>query len=385
MLVLSLLLVPVAAAQPLPQQIYIWNRVWSPAVQGAVGQFAGEAQGWRVLVAESDAAGRLQPVAVDWAALAASHRPVVAVVRIDGQLALNDAAHNPERIAALVAGLPSHVSGVEIDHDCGVTRLAAYGRFLQDLRGRIAPRRLSVTALPAWLEVRDLDGVLAATDDVVLQVHAVRTPGKGLFDAALARQWADALRRRDAKPFRIALPDYATAVIRDESGIMIAVESEMPRLAGGASTEELLARPADVAGFVHDLAAHPLPGLAGLVWFRLPVAGDARIWSPATLKTVMRGQTPADRISATLQPGAVSGAFNVMLQNDGDGDALLPSALVLAPDCRFADGVAGYALQTTAGGYSFVRLQNGILRAHHRRIVGWARCRDLSSKIQIRP
>lgn len=384
---LALLLTP-AHAQPVrsqPQQFYVWNRVWSPAVRAAVSAFAGDTQGWRVLVAESDAAGQLRPVAVDWNVLAASHRPVIAVIRIDGQLALNNAGHSPERIAALVKALPEAVSGVEIDHDCGVARLLAYARFLQDLRGRIAPRRLSITALPAWLAVRDLDGVLAATDEVVLQVHAVRAPGAGLFDASLARRWADALSRRDAKPFRIALPDYATEVIRDENGAMIAVESEMPRLAGGASAEELLARPADVAGFVRDLATHPPKSLAGLVWFRLPAAGDVRIWSPATLKTVMRGEVPRNRISAALQPGMVRGAFDVVLQNDGEDDALLPSSVLLASDCHFADGVNGYALKTTAGGYSLVRLQNGLLRAHHRRIVGWARCRDLSSQIQIRP
>ena len=370
-------------ALALPQQLYVWNRLWSPQVRGAIRQFGDVAGGWRVLVAESDAAGGLKPVAVDWVALAATHKPVIAVVRIDGQLALNNA--NPERVAALVKGLPATVSGIEIDHDCGVARLAAYARFLNDLRGRVIPRRLSITALPAWLEARDLHGVLAATDEVVLQVHAVRAPGAGLFDPRLARLWTDTLSRRDVKPFHVAVPDYATQVIRDDNGALLAVESEMPRLAGGAATQDLLAQPADVASFVRDLTANPPHGFVGLVWFRLPAAGDARIWSPATLKQVMRGDTPQDKLSAALLPGDGNGAFDVGLSNDGDADALLPSALVLPSGCAPADGVNGYALRATGGGYSLVRLQNGLLRAHHRRIVGWARCRDLSSFIQIHP
>jgi len=231
-----------AFAAPSDNQLYVWNRVWTGPVRAAVADFADVAQGWRVLVAESDASGRLRPVAVDWEVLAATHRPVTAVIRIDGQLPLGAKGHNPERIAALVHGLPRSVTEIEIDHDCGTARLTDYARFLSDLHGRLAPRRLSITALPAWLGARDLDAVLAAADALVLQVHAVRAPHSGLFDPRTARAWVDALAARDAKPFRVALPDYGSQIVRDQNGKLIAVESEMPRLAGGASAEELMAK-----------------------------------------------------------------------------------------------------------------------------------------------
>ncbi len=384
-LALSLLLaLSVPASAALSQQFYVWNRSWSPAVRSAVSQFGDVAQGWRVLAAESDASGRLRRVAVDWVALAATHRPITAVIRIDGQLSLNNERHSPEGIAALARSWPATVTGLEIDHDCGVARLPDYGRFLEDLKKRIAPRRLSVTALPAWLGTPALDAILAATDEAVLQVHAVLTPGRGLFDPERARAWVAAFSRRDPKAFRIAVPDYGSRVIRDETGRLIAVESEMPRLVGGTSAEELLARPADVAQFLDKLSANPPPHLAGLAWFRLPVAGDARVWSPATLRSVMRGEAPQEKISVLLQPGA-AGAVDVALQNDGETDALLPSVLLLPRDCRLADGVNGYALKQAGEKFSFVRLQNGILRAHHRRVVGWARCGGRAVIIQFRP
>lgn len=381
---LGLLTLPAQAA-PLSHQFYVWNRAWSPAVVSAVSDFADTAQGWRVLVAESDAAGRLKPVAVNWKALAATGRPVTAVIRIDGQLSLQTGKHGPGRIGELARGWPAFVAGVEIDHDAGVARLAGYGRFLRDMRRQIGSRRLSITALPAWLRVRGLDDLVAATDEIVLQVHAVRAPGLGLFDADLALRWTKALADRGVRGFRIAVPDYGSRIVRDEKGVLLAVESEMPRLVGGASAEELMARPADVARFVRAIAANPPRGFAGLVWFRLPTWDDTRIWTPATLRAVMRGEAPQGQLRLTANSGSVPGAVDIMLRNDGDHDLPLPSRILLPRECRFADAVNGYALRATGGENSFVRLQNTLLRAHHHRIVGWARCRDIATRIRLIP
>src|ERR1700690_498531 len=71
----------------LPQDAYVWQRHWTPSVASAVTQSSDLVRAWRVLAAQSDAQGRLGPMAVDWAALARSGRPVIPVIRIDGQLA----------------------------------------------------------------------------------------------------------------------------------------------------------------------------------------------------------------------------------------------------------------------------------------------------------
>jgi hypothetical protein len=78
------------AGRVLPQDAYIWQRKWTPAVHAAVTQSADLVRAWRVLAAYSDEGSRLQTVAVDWKALKNSGRPVVAVVRINGQLAHYD-------------------------------------------------------------------------------------------------------------------------------------------------------------------------------------------------------------------------------------------------------------------------------------------------------
>ena len=122
-----------ASHRALPQDAYIWQRKWTPALRVALKQSADLVHAWRVLAAYSDEGGHLQPVAVDWKALKSSGRPVIAVVRINGQLA----QYNDDQLLRDLDGLLSRmaadeppIAGLEIDHDCGVARLDAYAQFL---------------------------------------------------------------------------------------------------------------------------------------------------------------------------------------------------------------------------------------------------------------
>ena len=147
------------ARRALTQDAYIWQRKWTPAVRVALDESSDLVRAWRVLAADSDDGDRLRPVAVDWKALKDSGRPAIAVVRINGQLA----QWNDDRLLDGLDGMLSQwrhggapIAGLEIDHDCGVARLAAYAQFLVRVRTRLAPSiPLSITALPAWLYLHD--------------------------------------------------------------------------------------------------------------------------------------------------------------------------------------------------------------------------------------
>ncbi len=155
---------------------------------------------------------------------------------------------------------------------------------------------------------------------------------------------------------------------------MVAVESEMPRLIGGASATELMAAPGDVARLLRDLERRPPAHLAGIVWFRLPAEGDKRIWSLDTLAVVVGGAPLRPRIAVEGRPSATPGMRDVVLVNDGDIDSPLPAWIDLPPACRIADGVNGYALNASSTGLSLARLQTGLLHAHYEQVVGWMRC-----------
>ena len=162
--------------------------------------------------------GHLQSVAVDWKALKSSGRPVIAVVRINGQLA----HYNDDQMLVDLDGLLSRwrqmgapIAGLEIDHDCGIARLATYAKFLARVRTHLDRRiPLSITALPTWMSSPELDAVFAPTSEVVLQVHMVQNPRAGLFNAEQARRWIQELSHRTDKPFRVALPAYGVRVTR---------------------------------------------------------------------------------------------------------------------------------------------------------------------------
>lgn len=360
---------------PLTHDAYVWQRQWNAAVTAALSQSADTIRAWRVLAAQTDAHGRLQSVSIDRAALAATRRSVVLVVRIDGQLLQWDA----DALLAQVVGLRDAwrgvpLAGIEIDHDCGTARLPAYADFLARLKHELGATPLSITALPAWLSSGELERVAAQADEVVLQVHAVQSPRAGLFEPSLARTWIDRFAARVDKPFRVALPTYGSRVSWDGDGRVVAVESETPSLAGGTEASELIAAPAEVAKLLAGLREDPPNGLAGIVWFRLPTTQDTRAWSMPTWRAVMAGAPLKEALVAFFQPGSVPGAMDVVLRNDGELDARLPARIELPTGCAIADGVNGYALAYAQGRAFLRRDRDGWLRAHYQRAVGWVRC-----------
>jgi hypothetical protein len=232
---------------------------------------------------------------------------------------------------------------------------------------------LSITALPAWLESPVLDAVLAETDEAVLQVHAVQNPAAGLFEPAQAERWVRAFAARTTHPFRIAVPAYGARVGFDAEGRAVGVESETPRVVGGARQEELRVSPQQVARLLTTVMQTPPPHLIGIVWFRLPLPEDRRAWSLATLRAVIAGRSLDARIEVTQRRSGST--VDLSLHNRGDIDASLPSQiLVQAHNCRAADALRSYSIEQVAAGWRFVRTEDEVLKAGAERAVGWVNC-----------
>ena len=374
---------------PLPNDAYVWQRLWTPALVSAVRNSADLVRQWRVLAAEMGGGGHFRPVAADLSTLAATGRPVVAVVRIDGQLTDWQVPATVAAIAALAERWregPAQLVGIEIDHDCATARLPAYATFLATLRARLDQGLLlSITALPTWFGSSDLDRVLAVTDEIVLQVHAVQSPLAGLFDVRRATGWIDAMATRTTKPFLVALPAYGARINWDGDGHVLSVESERPLLAGSARTSELTVAPAEVAGLLARLNDASPPHLAGVVWFRLSTGEDRRAWSLATWRAVVSGQPLTGRIEARTEPSATAGMLDLMLANPGDTDAILPRRVVVAGGCVLGDGINGYRLERQASALAFVQDDAGLLGGQAQRTIGWLRCGGDGVTIDVEP
>ncbi len=362
-------------APALDQQLYVWQRKWTPAHEAALRDSRADFSTLRVLALQVFPEAGWSRARIDPALLKGDGRPLIAVIRLDGQLKSLDRDAVTAQILQVLGdwqGQGLKLSGVEIDHDAGNARLPAYREFLTQLRAVLpATIALSITALPAWLDSPELPALLSTVDSSVLQVHAVSDPRLGLFDPDLARQWAKAWSRITSKPFYLALPAYGVALLPGGGGAPV-VESEVPIERGG-KRRELLSDPQQLSRLGSELRNDPPAHLAGLIWFRLPLASDRRAWSLTTLSAVARGDALDSRLALKLS--VQNDLYDISLSNQGNLDSAWPERLTLAVQgCDGADALAGYALQQRPDLLTFTRLRDGRIPAGGQRAVGWARC-----------
>ena len=362
----------------LDQQLYIWQRQWTPAHEAALTDSRTDFSTLRVLALQAFPQAGWSRARIDPLLLKRDGRPLIAVIRLDGQLkSLNqdEVAVQIQQVIVDWQAQGLNLAGVEIDHDAGISRLPDYREFLTQLRSELpASLPLSITALPAWLDSPELPALLSTVDSSVLQVHAVSDPRRGLFDPEQARQWAKAWSRISAKPFYLALPAYGVALLSSTSGAPI-VESEV-RLERDGERRELLADPQQLSELAIHLRNDPPAHLAGLIWFRLPLANDRRAWSLTTLRAVSRGDALDSQLSLILS--ADESLYDISIKNNGNLDNAWPERVTLAVQgCEGADALAGYALQQSPDLLTFIRLRDGRIAAGGQRAIGWARCANI--------
>lgn len=365
-------------APPLDQQLYIWQRQWTPAHEAALRDSRQDFSTLRVLALQAFPNAGWSRARIDAPLLKADGRPLIAVIRLDGQLKSLDQEQVTAQILQVLADWQAQgltLSGVEIDHDAGNARLPAYAEFLKHLRVALPTDiPLSITALPAWLDSSQLPVLLQTVDSSVLQVHAVSDPRRGLFDSDQASKWAKAWARITDKPFYLALPAYGVALLPDGGGAPV-VESEV-QLERGGERQELLADPLQLSQLCQALRADPPAHLAGLIWFRLPLANDRRAWSLTTLRAVARGEQLASQLGVVLSEH--NALYDIRLDNPGNLDSAWPVRITLkVQSCEGADALAGYSLQQSPDLLTFTRLRDGRLPAGGQRAIGWARCANI--------
>lgn len=368
----------------LGEGVYIWQRLWLPANIQALADSRGLFGELRVLAAQDQPGEGWMEARPHLPSLRSDGRPVRPVIRLDGRLPALDANAIAVKAAALVAKwrvAGVNVSGIEIDYDCAASRLGDYAGLLATIKAKLPPdTTLSITALPAWLDSPALAGVLAQADEAVLQVHAVTDPRHGLFDPQQAQGWIERFAKVDAKPFRVALPAYGSALVLDARGHRVGVESESGLPVAGERLE-LFADPQEVAKLVRDLREKAPANLHGFIWFRMPLPGDRRAWPLATIAAVIAGkELHADFVAQVGEGG--NGAFDVSIRNGGNLEARLPAAVDIGGQgCTDADALPGYRVDHAGGKLRYVRESDSraTLPATQTRPIGWVRCTVLKT------
>lgn len=314
----------------------------------AVREQSADFSGLRVLVLQQIGDERIE-VLPDLDALRDRGLALRLVLRIEGSRLRADAdmlARALGEIAQRWRRQGLQIEGVEVDHDCASAALADYADWLRRFRAAVpSDLALSITALPSWLEAPEgLSALREVADETVLQVHAVEAWRSALVDAESSLRWARAWQAHAPRPFRVALPAYSLRVQLGRDGKPVTVDAEGALDRSGQGALERRADPAEVARLVRALGVEPLSQLQGLLWFRLPVAGDRRSWAPSTLAAVMRGELP----SASIELQAIArgpGLQDLLLRNAGAIDAAAPERVALPAHCTLVEGVGAYAAE----------------------------------------
>lgn len=388
------------ASGPLPQEAYVWQRAWTPAVREAVGK-AGDFRSLVVLAAEVDLSSRPPRIArpaIAWETL--QGRPVGLALRIGRFHGWGGNAGDTGRFAddpgtvRLLAGLAADLSRearsqgidlqeVQLDYDCPESKLADYPVLVRAVDRAVDPTPVTLTALPSWLRhERAFRDLARSADGFVLQVHFLRTPTRPgeaveLVDPQEAVRAVEQAAKA-GRPFRVALPTYAYGAVFDERGALLGLAAEGSRRSGRA---EISANPRDIAALVRDWTASRPAEMQGLLWYRLPTADDARNWPWETLRAVMDGRVPKAALRAEVrEPKPL--LYEIDVVNTGEAEIPLPSPLHILWDSRLdsdtlmaADAIAGTRLFRSGPREARLEAPATVrpLRPGERRTVAWLR------------
>ncbi len=404
---LTLLLLTMGGVVPanaaLPQQVYVWQRVWTEPVGAAVSAHATNFTEAAVLTAEVSWKNKLPRVVradVDFPVLAKTHCPVGLVLRVgpfNGLLSENKSA--VDFLSELAAGLATEARAkqvepveLQIDFDCAESKLDDYRAWLGAVQRRVAPLPVTITALPSWLESPAFAQLAAVATNYVLQVHSLNKP----VDISMPFKLCDpvAAKRAVARageigvPFRVALPTYTYVVAFGAGGKFIGLSAEAGRSnwPEGTQLREMSADPLAMAALAIDWAANPPAALRGLIWYRLPVPVDNLNWRWPTLGAIIGGRVPRGSFHAVARR-VEAGLVEISLVNDGELDissrltveARWPAARLIA-----GDGLHGFELADQNGSAATFQNKSSNFRlpAGESQVIGWLRF-DEDREVQL--
>ena len=284
---------------------------------------------------------------------------------------------------SLLAEAKAHavdVSEFQLDFDCAQRNLSGYRTWLQALRPIVSPVRFVITTLPSWLDEPEFPALVGEADGFVLQVHSVPTAKESgraaLCDPDLARKWV-AKAAKLGHPFAVALPTYWCLAGYDPAGRLlgISMDSVQPAWPSGTSLLEFSTNADDLADLVNEWQRSRPRGMRELLWYRIPVATDARNWRWSTLEAVMAGRKPTHRVEVVLQG---ENPVDVAIANSGEADETLDRAVSVSWDGAELvadDALAGWTVQAEKGQVVFTPEPGGRLRLSpgDRRGIGWLR------------
>lgn len=354
---LSLACAPAQVSGPLPQDAYLWQQQWTPAVQEAA--YAHPFRDLVVLGGTLDVEG--EAVIFERPSLPSGSAVALRVAALppgeDSLVRLQDA------LAQLALAHPE-APYLQLDMDLPTRRLGAYAEWMQALNQAGLPP-LRITALPTWLDDDAFAALAHAAPHYVLQLHWLDPAAPThLLDPQALEHIEQAAAH--GVPFSVALPAYSYTLHYDAQGARVGLSAEQGQAPPpGGHSETLRADPAATAALVAALEQQHPAALEALIWFRLPTTQDANSWHMDTLASVAEGRVPQAQAELRVVPTGTS-LWQVHLYNTGEDTLTLPP-LRWAQTPSFWDALGPYHRD------SEVLRAEGTLAPGADQVVAWAR------------
>jgi len=379
----------------LPHECYIWQRVWNDDLRESIQQAKADLHGLVVLAAEIDVRPGDEKqiiVPVDYSFLSTLSVPAGIAIRINPYSgpfdqdapAMRSIRQVIETVLEKAGGAGLEPVEVQIDYDCAESKLAGYRQWIQAIKQDFPDYPIVITALPSWMNNRQFKKLVRDSDGYVLQVHSLERPTTVdeeivLCDPKCSVEW---VRQADrlGMPFRLALPTYGYLVAYNQQGQFTGLSAggSMPGWSENTQIKTVLSDPKKIAAMIQEIQTISPKNLSGVIWFRLPVAGDQLNWQWHTLQRIIQGQPLNENIEVLLEwPHPY--LAEVYLVNSGDVDVTdaITVRLEFAGDCLAADGVLGYAVQEDQERRLLIYAENRLpfqrLRSQEKTKIAWCR------------
>lgn len=380
---------------PLPHDIYVWQRVWTPEVVKGLAQSRDSMQRFVVFAGQITLTATPPKIVspdIDYEQLKKAGRPAGLALRVDpysGPFRADDVAiRSITQLARerLAEARRQGIDPVELhfDFDCAESKLDGYRIWLAAVREAVKPLPVYPTVLPSWLKHKSFAQLAKESGEYILQVHCVAPP-RTVSDTLMltnpeqAAVWVKQAARIGV-PFRVALPTYTYLVAFDAQGKPNGVSAEGPsaRWREGSRVVRWEADPAELASLVFVWTHRRPTTMKGVIWYRLPVASDSFNWRWTTLAAVMQGRAPASDLRIEVSSDQPS---DVVISNHGERDEPLPGQIEATCEgaaLTTADALAEYEIASQAPARVVFRLKPEAalsrLSPGTRRPIGWIRC-----------
>ena len=391
------------ASGALPNDAYIWQRSWTEPLNESIHTHGSNFAELVVLAAEvswKNHSPQVARVPLQVAAFQQSSPRLGLALRIGsypGPFREDDA--QARFLAELAAGVVAEavtnhlaLAELQIDFDCAESKLDGYATWLRAIRQAVDPVPVTITALPSWLKRPAFKDLVQSMNHYVLQVHSLERP-RGVNDSfelcnpAKAREAVERAARLGT-PFQVALPTYGYLVAFNPAGRFLGLSAEGPAPNWPAETRlrEVRSHPERMAELVRAWSVDHPRALTGIIWYRLPVAGERLNWSWPTLASVMSGTVPQAALRAEVRRHG-SPLLEIDAVNSGTADDLMPQQVTLSwQEGEFVagDGLQGFELAEASARNVRFQLRNSQARLQpgERRPIGWVRFRK-ETEVQV--